>query len=247
MLHDMIQSLPTNAKTSVLYGLVGSLNASIIYNAQYIVRQCDLNGDDVREELCNDFTKSRAEAELNANFGQQHDRFVELQALVSLREDLHTMLMEERNTTDDVLPLHNTLKFLTTAVKQLPKDQLDDLIAALGIEGLDAASIQTAYKVDAEYRRAELAAMSERVLSVALALPELPGVDAEGAFESLSQQKKNSLWSKFEAALNKSRNNVIVGMLNRRNVDIGDIPLIAAALNEVKTMMRNTDEVRVAA
>lgn len=247
MIYDLIDKLPTNAKASVLYGLVGSLNASILYSAQFIVRQCDANGDDVREELCNDFPKSRAEAENNANFGQQHDRFKELQAMVALRDDLHSRLMGERNTTDEVLPLHATLKFLTTATRSLPQEQLDELIIALGIEGLDAASIQTVYKADAEYRRAELAASSERVLSVALAIPELPDVEAESAFEALSYQKQHSLWTKVEAGLIKARNNIIVGMLNRRNVDIGDIPLITGAMSEVKTMLRNTADIRLAA
>lgn len=245
MIYDLIEKLPKNAKTSVLYSLVGSLNASILYNAQSIVKQCDANGDDVREELCNGFPKTRAAAVIQADFGQQHDRFKELQGLVSLRDDMHKLLMYVRNTDEEILPLHATLKFLTTSTRQLPKEQLDELIAALGIEGLDADSVQTGYKMDAEFRRAELAASSERVLSVAMAIDGIS--DIESAFESLSYQKQHKLWSKVEDALKKARNDIIVGMLNRRDVDIGDIPLITEVMKEVKVMLRNTDEVRLAA
>lgn len=247
MMYDLINSLPNNAKASALYGIVGSLNASILYGAQFIVRQCDANGEDVHEEIGNDFPRTRYEAEQAAKQGQMHDRFKDLQAMVAFRDEMHAKLMEVRNAAEEVLPLHATLQFLTTAVRDIPKEQIEDLVTALGIDGLNADDIRTVYKADAELRRGELAATSERVLSVALAIPATEGLDGTSAFDALSAAKQNSLWCKLEAALNKARNNVVVGMLNRRIVDLGDIPLINAALSEVKTMIRNTSDIRLAA
>jgi hypothetical protein len=155
--------------------------------------------------------------------------------------------MTERNTTEDVLPLHGTLKFLTATVKDLPKAQLEELIEVLGIEGLKAEDITLMYKADAEAKRQDLAGMSERVLSVALALPTLDGEYEDNSFDMLSPNKKHNLWLKVETALNKSRNNIILGVLQRRAVDMGDIPLITQALKQVQTNMRNLDDGRLAA
>lgn len=246
MMYNLIDSLPDNAKATALYSIVGSLNASILYGAQFIARSCDANGEDIHEEIGNDFPRSRYEAQQAAKQGQMHDRFVDLQAMVAFRDELHTKLMEVRNAAEEVLPLHATLQFLTTAVRDVPKEQIEALVSALGIEGLNADDIRTVYKTDAEFRRAELAATSERVLSVALAIPPLPGVEGS-AFDELSAAKQSALWCKLETALNKARNNVVVGMLNRRTVDLGDIPLINHALSEVKTMIRNTSDIRLAA
>jgi hypothetical protein len=244
---DIIENLPTNAKSSVLYSLVGSLNASILYNAQSIVRACDHNGDDVREEICTDFPKTKYEASMAAELGNQPNRWDDLVAMVTLRGALHDLLMAERNTVEDVLPLHSTLKFLTATVKDLPKAQLDELIKSLAIDGLKAEDITTMYRVDAEAKRQDLFGMSERVLSVALALPTLDGEYEDNAFNLLSPAKQNNLWLKVEGALNKARNNIILGVLQRRAVDMGDIPLITYALKEVQTNMRNLDDGRTAA
>lgn len=247
MMYDLIDSLPKNAKASALYGIVGSLNASILYGAQFIVRTCDTNGEDVHDEIGNNFPRTRYEAEQAAKQGQMHDRFTDLQAMVAFREELHTKLMEVRNAADEVLPLHATLQFLTTAVRDIPKEQIEELVTALGIDGLNADDIRTVYRSDAEFRRSELAATSERVLSVAMAIPPLEGLDGNSAFDALSSMKQNALWCKLEAALNKARHNVVVGMLNRRTVDLGDIPLINGAMKEVKIMIRNTSDMRLAA
>lgn len=246
MMYELINSLPNNARTTALYALVGSLNASILYGAQFIARTCDAHGDDVHDEIGNDFPRTRYEAEQAAKQGQMHDRFIDLQAMVAFRDELHTKLMEVRNSAEEVLPLHATLQFLTTAVRDIPKEQVEELVAALGIDGLSVDDIRTVYKTDAEFRRSELAASSERVLSIALAIPSLPGVEGN-AFDALSAAKQNALWCKLEAALNKARNNVVVGMLNRRTVDLGDIPLINQAIKEVKTMIRNTSDIRLVA
>lgn len=246
MMYQLIDSLPNNAKATALYSIVGSLNASILYGAQFIARSCDAHGEDVHEEIGNDFPRARYEAQQAAKQGQMHDRFVDLQAMVAFRDELHTKLMEARNAAEEVLPLHATLQFLTTAVRDVPKEQIEELVNALGIEGLNTDDIRSVYKLDAELRRAELAATSERVLSVAMAIPPLPGVE-DNAFDALSSTKQNALWCKLETALNKARNNVVVGVLNRRTVDLGDIPLINDALKEVKTMIRNTSDIRLAA
>lgn len=244
---DIIENLPANAKSSVLYSLVGSLNASILYNAQSIVRQCDHSGDDIHEEVCMDFPKTKYEASMAAELGNQPNRWEDLTAMVTLRSALHDKLMEERNTTEEVLPLHGTLKFLTASVKALPQSQLEELIKTLAIDGLTASDINMMYTLDAETKRADLVGMSERVLSVALALPTMSEAYEDDAFDHLSPQKQNNLWLKVEGALNKARNNIVLGMLQRKAVDLGDIPLITYALKQVKTNMRNLDDGRLAA
>ena len=240
MFYSIINALPTQAKNSVLYSLVGSLNASILFGSQAIVKSCEQQGEDLHEEICTGYPKTRHDAAMRKEAGGATDTFLDLCAANALRVELHDMLRAERNTTDDVLPLHGTMKFMTQSVRELPAAQLEDLVKALNIEGLTVDSIKTVYKADAEARRAELVGMSSRVMNVAESIPCPIGYE-EDHFSHLSVIRQHNLWLKMEAALNKARNNVVLGILQRRAVDMGDIPLITDALKEVNVWIRNTN------
>ena len=52
---ETINNLPVNARTTVLYALVGSLNARLIGASQRIVQFLDRNDGDVHEEINSQF------------------------------------------------------------------------------------------------------------------------------------------------------------------------------------------------
>lgn len=235
--YEIIDQLPEQAKTSVLYSLVGSLNVRIVGAAQRIVRACDRAGDDLHEEIVTQFEKTRAESAVLAQLGTGHDFFETTLGMVALREELRTMLAERVNQDiDSVLPFGDTMKFMTTSTRTLPEEELKALVEALNIDGLDASTIKMVHNAEQKRAQGELAAMSQRVLSVVYALePE----DTECAFDQLPPELRASLVDKMLTALNKARNDVVIGVLQRRSTaNLGDIPMIQGAIVDAEWLKR---------
>lgn len=229
---EIISDLPTQAQTTALYSLVGSLNTRILYGAQRIVRDCERSDDDIHEEVNTYFMKTKNESMLRAESGVSHDTFKDLCAMSMLREELHGMLVMAVNNKE-VMPISETLNFLTTPKRKLPQAELEALALALEI---DADDIVEAFNMENEVARQRMLMMKENVLLVALSLPS-----NELGFEEISRKVQEGLLNKLREALNKARNNVVIGILQRRGTaDLGDIPLIKAAISDVDWMLRNS-------
>lgn len=232
--YNIIETLPTQAKTSVLYGMIGSLNSRLIYGAQRIVSDCDRNNDNLNDETISGFPRTAHESAMRTELGNAHDMFLNLCAMQELRNELLPMLIEATNN-DEVLPLSDTLKFLTTGSRKLPQAELEALAAALEI---NAADINEAFNLEAEVQRQRMLSSMERILTTALLIPG--DTSHEYAFDALSADVQESLLNKLKLALNKARNNVVIGVIQRRSTaDLGDIPLIKAAIIDVEWMLRN--------
>ena len=164
---------------------------------------------------------------------------MELVTLNTLRTQLRTMLMPLVND-DEVLPINGTLKFMTTSVKQPPREMLEACAEAMKAMGEDitADELQIIHRLDAEQSRAALAAMSSRVLDVALSVPT---ADEETyVFDQLAVSTQRSLLQKLYDAMNMARNKVFQGMLRGSGkADLGDLPLIRSCINHVKDALES--------
>ena len=245
-INETIANLPEQARTTVLYSLVGSLNTRIIGGAQRIVRACDKNGEDIHAEINEGFVCTAHESHALSELGTQDDWFATLRIVNHLRAHLRVALACTLNQEEeDVLPLAGTLKFMTEGdIKLMPKEMIEELVNALGIEGLDVETIQSVDKIDKATRRAELFAIRERVLDVATTLP---GDDPdETAFDQLPQELAIRILQKMNDALNKARNDAVLAFVRRSSkANIGDIPLIQAAIKEVTAVIKEAQEVDV--
>ncbi|WP_018609520.1 hypothetical protein [Uliginosibacterium gangwonense] len=242
-LTTLIMALPEQAQRTVLYGLVGSLNARVIGSCARIVQYVEREGSDVSTEIVNGFAKTAEDARLRADLGTGHDTWLELLDTVALRDNLHALLASVVND-DEVLPYSGTLAFMTSGEARVPnKEQLDALVAALATPGLTAEVVTTVYKAEVARQRAEMAAKSHSIMDVLTALPYPEDYDEEtDYFCRLPHLTQLAITNKALDALNKARNNVVVGMLQRRSsANIGDIPLINAAMGEVDVALRNAD------
>lgn len=234
-LKDLIGDLPEQARRTALYSLVGSLNARVIGACSRVVQYIEREGHDVHTEIVNDFAKTREDASLRAASGTGHNTWLELLDVVALRNELRTWLTGVVND-DAVLPYSATMSFMTSGdVRKPPKEVVEALAIAIG---LDADTINSIYTMDAARQRSEMAAKSDSIMQVVFALPERE----EDTFDLLSSTTQIALANKLSSALNKARNDVVVGMLNRRSTAVmGDIPLINAAMAEIDVVIRNSE------
>lgn len=243
-INNTVANLPEQARTTVLYSLIGSLNTRLIGGAQRIVTNCDKNGEELHAEINEGFPCTSHEAAAMAELGTGYNWFAVLHDINALRLHLRMQLAQTINQTEeDVLPLAGTLKFMTEGdIKLLPKEMIEELVNALGIDGLDVATVQEVDRLDKTMRRAQLFAMRDRVLDVVL---QLPGDEPdEHAFDHLPHEIAVRILEKMRSALNKARNDAVLAFVRRSSrADIGDIPLIQAAIKEVDAVLKEARDI----
>ena len=238
-INNTIDNLPEQARTTVLYSLVGSLNVRIVGAAQRIVTTCDKHGEDLHAEINEGFPCTAYESKAMSELGTQDDWFATIRVVNQLRNHLLVKLATTLNKEEnEVLPLEGTLKFMTEGdIKLLPKEMIEELVKALDIEGLDVETIQTVDKMDKAGRRSALFTIRERVSAV---MHQIPGHDAdEQAFDHLPHEVGIRILDKMNDALNKARNDAVLAFVRRSSrANIGDIPLIQAAIKEVAAVIK---------
>ena len=238
---SILANLPEQAKRSVLYGIVGSLNARIIGAAARIVQQIERRDGDVSSEICNEFACTAEAASFASESGHTHDQWLDLLNLASMRDDYQQVLALEVNDKD-VLPFSDTMKFMTSGeVRRQNIDELKALAEALDC-GITAEDLQRLSAFDQVEQRAKLAAKSHDIMSIVMALPFTDSDVEHEAFDKLSEQAQLSITHKLVDSLNKARDNALLAVMRRsRGASLSDIPLINAALKEVDVILRNAE------
>ena len=243
---NIIANLPEQARRTLLYGIVGSLNARIIGAASRIVLAIERNDSDVSTEVVNDFAKTAEDAKLRAELGTGHNTWHDTLWLNAMRDDYREMLALEVND-NEVLPFGDTMKFMTSGeVRAMPKEVLEGLAAALDC-GITAEDLARLNSIDQAQQRAALAAKRHDIMHVIHALPR-PGDlgflydDDTDFFDHLSHDTQISVASKVADSLNKARDNALLAVMRRsRNATLSDIPLINAAIKEVELALKNAE------
>lgn len=239
-------NLPEQAKRTVLYGIVGSLNARIIGASSRIVQAIERNDSDVSTEVVNGFAKTAEDAMLRAESGTGHNSWHDLLWLSALRDDYREMLALEVND-NEVLPFGDTMKFMTSGeVRAMPKEVLEGLAAALDC-GITAEDLARLNSIDQAQQRAALAAKRHDIMQVIQSLPRPGDIgflydEDTDMFDRLSHDTQVSVASKLCDSLNKARDNALLAVMRRsRGASLSDIPLINAAIKEVELALKNAE------
>lgn len=240
-LYTFLDKLPQRARESVLYGVVGSLNARLIGAAQRIAQFAARKDVDIESLINNQFATYAEDAAARAELGTGHNMWHELLWIAALRDDLRDQLALLVND-DSVLPLSDTLAFMAGGtVRVRPQVEYDNLAAALGnIKGLDSKALEAMARMDAARSKAELAAQASEVLTIVMALPRPGDVgfvydqDNVDFFSKLTEDTQRSIVEKLEMSVTNARDNAVRAfMQRRRNATLTDIPLLTAAMEEV--------------
>jgi hypothetical protein len=93
-----VDSLPSNIRTSVLYSVVGSLNASLVGSASAMVRQLEANGYDLKELSVADIETLFGGPETAANESALGTMRLLNDIVSSWRDDLQQLVGEQRAT-----------------------------------------------------------------------------------------------------------------------------------------------------
>lgn len=244
-LYTFIDNLPQRAKESVLYGVVGSLNARLIGAAQRIVQFAQRNDVDIESLINNDFATYAEDAAARAELGTGHNTWHELLWIAALRDDLREKLADLIND-NSVLPFGDTLAFMAGGqVRVRPQAEYEALAVALGnIKGLDGKALESIARMDAARSKAELAAQASETLSVVMALPR-PGdigfiydQDECDFFGKLTHETQLAIVEKLAASVERARDAAVLAfMQRRRDASLADIPMITAAMEQVNAAL----------
>jgi hypothetical protein len=221
---EFVDALPSNVKQQVLFSLVGSVNASLIGTAQSIVRRLTVDGHDLNDigpfeveqllqgpDLVNGTSYAR-----NVNALAQHWR----DNLVALTDQ------------SDAGSLGGTIDFMISSPRQLDERLLEATLAAAGLQGVEPGLIKAKHDVLQKQRSERLAQQRGHIEWI---IEQALSPDDEPEFCSLSDEQQLALIEKLATALERTRDSAVIGVLNRdRRWTFGDLPIIAAAINEVK-------------
>lgn len=246
---ELINNLPEQARQSMLYSMVGSLNARIIGMASRIVDAIKRDDSDVSTEIGNGFSVTQDRARAQAETGAVHNMFTDLVWLSRLREEYHAQLMLDTNQANpNLLSFGETLSFMTKGdVRQKHSDTELALIAEAFDCGITAEDLKRINTLDQLQQRAEMAAKSHDILALVHGIPtpwdmDLEYADEDDVFDRLSPDMQLALAHKVADALNSVRDKAMLAFMRRsRGASLSDIPLINAAMKEVAVAISNAE------
>ena len=247
---DIINTLPEQAKRSVLFSLVGSLNASIVGAAASIASKLSADGYDFRELEVREVELLLAD--IDSERGNTATAMLDVRRTVRVAQTLRDQLIAVSNNDEDGA-LSGTLDFMTKPSKRkLDAELLKTVLEAAGITGVDPAHFQAMQSMSDAQRAERLASqrgaiewLIERVFTgrgydshnEIDGTPEYVDESNDDQIEALSTEQQERLHGKLVQALNKARDNTVLGVLNRdRRYTMGDLPLISAAIKDAETL-----------
>ena len=251
-IQHIIDTLPDQAKRSVLYSLVGSINASLIGTAASVVTRLERDGYNVKELSVQDAEQLLSEADSRADLLNNARR------LARVGTTLRDQLIEATND-DDQGNISGSLDYMTKAgnTRALDGDLLMRTLEAAGIKDVDPKHIEAMHKVN-QIQRAERLAQQrgsiewvidqvfvpptaseihyekeEREDGTTFNRPITTDYDVDVQLEDLPEEMRERLIEKLSAALNRARDATVLGVMNRdTRYSFGDLSLIAGAIVE---------------
>lgn len=234
-IHSIIDALPEQAKRNVLFSLVGSLNASIIGSASSVVARLTSDDYDFRELEASDVIHM-----LNEMDGRQ-DFVLNTRKTVRVAQVLRDQLIAISNNDEDG-DLLGTLEFMTRGTnKGLDMELLKATLEAAGIKGVDPKHFEAMHAMNQAQRAARLSAQRGHIEW--LIDHVLTGTGAEDGYDEavideLQSEQIERLQDKLVVALNRARDNTVLGVLSRdKRYSLGDLPLISAAITDAEHLL----------
>ena len=253
-IQHIINTLPDQAKRSVLYSLVGSINASLIGTAASVVTRLERDDYDVKELSVGDVTQLLGEAD------SRDDLLTNARRLARVGTTLRDQLIEVTND-DGQGSISGSLDFMTRVgnTRALDGDLLARTLIAAGITDVDPKHIEAMHKVNQVQRAERLAQQRgeiEWVIDQVFVPPTLDEVhyeaeeredgttfnrpvttsyDVDIQLEELPEEMRERLLEKLSAALERARDAAVLGVMNRdRRYTFGDLSLISGAIIEAR-------------
>ena len=251
-IQHIIDTLPDQAKRSVLYSLVGSINASLIGTAASVVTRLERDDYNIKELSVQDAEQLLSEADSRA------DLLTNARRLARVGTTLRDQLIEVTND-DKQGSISGSLDYMTKAgnTRALDGDLLMRTLIAAGITDVDPKHIEAMHKVNQVQRAERLASQRgaiEWVIDQVFVPPTLSEVhyekeeredgtmfsrpittdyDVDVQLEDLPEEMRERLLEKLSAALNRARDATVLGVMNRdTRYSFGDLSLIAGAITE---------------
>lgn len=255
-IQSIINTLPEQAKRSVLYSLVGSINSSLVGTGASVVARLTNDDYDIRELSPQDVEQLLKELD------SRDDLITNVRRLARVGATLRDQLIELTND-DEQGTISGTLDFMTRSdnPRGLDADLLSKTLEAAGITDVDTSHIESLHKMNQIQRAERLAAQRgniEWIIDQVFVPPttteviressapedEEDGVsrvyarevhhDIDVELEELSEEMRERLIEKAVSALERARDNAILGVLNRdRRFSFSDLPLISGAIEEM--------------
>ncbi len=241
---NYVDQLPSNIRTQVLYSLVGSLNASLISSAQSMIRRIEVAaptslsgyemGAGVKVSELSPYEVKTLLAGMDNQDGTAAARNVNVLAQ-HWRDDL--IGLTDRAEAGS---LSGTLDFMIASPRKVDDDLLAATLAAAGLVDAPVAVIKARYDEQQRQRAEQLAAKRgeiEWLIEQALSDHDDDGymTDAGAVFSNMDENIQERIGEKLLAALERTRDTAVVAVLNRdRRWSFGDLPVIGAAIAEVK-------------
>ena len=261
-IQKIINTLPEQAKRTVLYSLVGSINASLIGTAASVVTRLERDDYNVKELTVCDVTQLLGEAD------SRDDLLNNARRLARVGTTLRDQLVDA-SSSDSVVrtpdytvgSISGSLDFMTKAgnTRALDGDLLIRTLEAAGIKDIDPKHIEAMHKVNQVQRAERLAQQRgeiEWVIDQVFVPPTLDEVhyeaeeredgstfnrpvttsyDVDIQLEELPEEMRERLLEKLSAALERARDAAVLGVMNRdRRYTFGDLSLISGAIIEAR-------------
>jgi hypothetical protein len=257
-MQSVIDTLPDQAKRSVLFSLLGSINASLVGTASSAVSRLQRDGYDIRDLSTQDVERLLSEADA------RDDMMHNVKRLARVGQSLRDQLIELTND-DSQGSIAGTIKFMsvpTTRKVNTDLELLGELFALAGVTDIDTTAFAAMREVRTQQRdiqRAErLAAQAgeiEWMIDMVFVPPSTDEThyedeeradgstfsraivtrhDVDVQLEELSEETRERLIDKMNVALKRALDDGIMGVLDRdRRYTMSDVAVIAGAIKTI--------------
>ena len=244
---NIIANLPDQAKRSVLFSLVGSLNASIVGQASSVASRLARDDQDFRD------LEPRDVVHMMNDIDDSQSALLTARRTLRVRHALHAQLVEVSNKEEDGA-LSSTIDFMTNPPKgrKIDTEMLKAALEAAGLAAVDPKHFEALQKMNDVQRAERLAAQRGAIEWIIEHVFDGRGYDTyderdgtpkfvdesdNDELSALPEEQQQRLQEKMLSALNKARDNTVLGVLNRdRRYTFGNLPLIAAAIRECEAL-----------
>jgi hypothetical protein len=231
-----IDELPRNIRQQVLFSVVGSINSSLIGTAQTVLRTLERTTglDDIKEVSAFEVREMlRGPDLIDTTLDARH-----LNALAQhWRDDL-------QNLTDqpEAGELGSTIDFMIKSPRKVDENMLVAILEAAGLKDVPVGIIAAKYDAQQEARSSMLAKQRgeiEWLIEQGFSSDDIdagsPLFESHTVFDNLSETVQERLTEKLQAALQRTRDSAVIGVLNRdKRWTLGDLPVIASYIKELE-------------
>jgi hypothetical protein len=217
-------------RTSVLYSLTSSLNASLISTAQGIARKLKNSGIPVLEASVEDIAVVMTGPDLNNTLDQSKS----LATLAQLwRDDLYGLTKNSNAGS-----ISGTIDFFINNPRSLDEELLKTVLEMAEMKDMPTAVIKAKHDAEQKRRSRELEGQKgeiEWIIDQALAYANFDDDNRDELFFALSEDVQSRITEKTASALTRTRDSAIMAIVtgDKRQWSFGDLPVINNLIKQI--------------